>query len=958
MTTVKGKTRLCQSNLSDFNVELVNGSPFFKRYGEFLRVFKKHIKEYDPEVLFAQPEENTSKGTLDWYIPSSAEAPESLFSMKTTDPESYARYSAERDAIIAKLKQTTAEVPNQQEKDYLNCAIKFLDSEHADKLTFCYDDKVTFAVWGMNMRKGRDIATVIKEDVKEHRIHTITYRVQGQGRIVGQTSILRKHGHILQGARDIPEVKPEPHHSFAKWTPDAPQGKTVDGDMDYTAVCVRSDDYGVTFAAADGGTLQGACALDVKPGGAFTQADIPTPMPLPGYHFVKWEPEIAYGQPVDSDLAYTALFAADTNDEPEGPEMPPPPPPMHNVTFDAGQHGTLSGGQAAMQLVKGEHVPAGNIPAVKPKRGYKFTGWDKSFDEPVTGDTVYTAQYEKKLPWWRRFWLWLTGAGCLTWLLRLLALLLALLLIYWLLRSCHGCDGIGHHKEVNGVAAIDSIKTSDGRVIDDNGTARPITGEDGRLPEGGGVVAPVMGEGGQEPPIIERPGVPDIIANRLFLFMEDAGGDIDALAADFKKAYPGDEYSIIGFDREVKMLVVQVPEGERDQIRQSINAKIPNHKFLVFDEQVYTLKGQMTDDGPSDPGWHLKAIHLQQGWKYTKGSNKVKVAVVDDGIQADHPMFKGRIVDAYNVYTQNNRLSLGEGHGTHTAGLAAGCADFYQKGASGVAPGCLLMPVQVFDNGRCPMSALVAGIMYAIHHKADVVNISIGPSFDGLNALPVPAQEQIAREQFINESILWKRVSDIAARNKCILVFAAGNDDILTSIPPENRNASALAITAVDKNLRPTDFTNYGPCSDVSAPGDDIYSSFPRSTFKAARGTSQAAPIVAGTIALMKSLKKDLTVEQARNVLQRTGAKADGNVPPVVLVDKALEAVKRGDFSAPAQDTANDDANGGRTEGETPPPAAPAATGGQTTDYEAIRRLIREYQGKIDELKKQLPENQ
>lgn len=69
-----------------------------------------------------------------------------------------------------------------------------------------------------------------------------------------------------------------------------------------------------------------------------------------------------------------------------------------------------------------------------------------------------------------------------------------------------------------------------------------------------------------------------------------------------------------------------------------------------------------------------------------KGSSDVKVAIVDDGIQASHPMFKGRIVDAYNVFTQNNALSLGEGHGTHTAGLAVGSADYFSRGLQVLLP--------------------------------------------------------------------------------------------------------------------------------------------------------------------------------------------------------------------------------------------------------------------------------
>ena len=485
------------------------------------------------------------------------------------------------------------------------------------------------------------------------------------------------------------------------------------------------------------------------------------------------------------------------------------------------------------------------------------------------------------------------------------------------------------------------------------------------MPDQGSVVAPVTGENGEEIPIIRQPGVPNTIANRLFLFMEDEKDNIESLAQDFKRAYSEEKYSIIGYDKEVKLLVVQIPENERDQIRQTINSKIPNHKFLVFDEEIYELNGHVSTSTEKQ-GWHLDAIRLKQGWSITKGSSDVRVAVVDDGIEAGHPMFKGRIVDAYNVFTQNNRLSLGQGHGTHTAGLAAGSADYYNKGASGVAPNCKLMPVQVFDNKQCPLSALIAGTMYAIHHGADVVNLSVGPSFKGLNQLPVEQQNEIAKRQFKNLEKLWARVCALAAKKNCILVFAAGNDDILSSIPPENRNASSIVVAAVDKNLYPTDFTNYGPCSDISAPGKGIYSSYPHGDFKSFDGTSMAAPIVSGTIALMKSIKKDLTVEQARNVLYKTGSDVYGFMPPMVLVDKVLEGVKRGDFSTPTErtmktvpDGAGDKSAANRASPISKAPveniASPPRQKEDETDYDAIRRKIAEYKRKISELEKLLP---
>lgn len=79
-------------------------------------MFKKHIHGFDPEIVFAQPEENTSKGTLDWYIPQPSEAPETLYSLKSHDPESYERYKIISDDVLSVLRKAVNETVNTQEK--------------------------------------------------------------------------------------------------------------------------------------------------------------------------------------------------------------------------------------------------------------------------------------------------------------------------------------------------------------------------------------------------------------------------------------------------------------------------------------------------------------------------------------------------------------------------------------------------------------------------------------------------------------------------------------------------------------------------------------------------------------------------------------------------------------------------------------------------------------------------
>ena len=900
--TFKGKQKLCYTEVSDFtDFQGVGHDPLYKRFDSVLSVVKKVVAP-EYQHFLATPQYIEEEDQICWHINEWKDSPQKLVELTGNEK---AKYESIKEATI-KAYRNAAQDCNGEDLMIMAGAIRYLH----DECIYCCDDKVFVVAWGMtpDTHQHKVIGSVIHEFdmVKKYKI---TFDANTNGVFVNKLdkSMTRPEGFVLS-ARDLPQVSAKEGWLFEGWSP-SPIGVTVNSDLNFVATYKET-------------------ASPIVP-----------------------EPPVV---PVE---------------EPQTPEELETPqqyePKFYTCNFDAGEHGKTDG-VSSFAKQEGSSLSDTEIPNVTPNKGYEFKRWIPSPNNVLMdSDKTFTAEYTR-VPWWKRFWFWLTSLflekGCLKWLLWLLLTLLAIALLLFLLRSCNGCSG---HREENGVVPIDSVTASNGRVIEDNGRIKPITGNDGKLPDQGDIVAPVTEEDGEEIPIIRQPGVPNTIANRLFLFMENENDNIEALAQDFKKAYSDDKYSIIGYDKEVKLLVVQIPENERDQIRQTINSKIPNHKFLVFDEEIYELNGHVSTSTES-VGWHLGAIRLKQGWSITKGSANVKVAVVDDGIEAGHPMFKGRIVDAYNVFTQNNSLSLGQGHGTHTAGLAVGSAEYYTKGASGVAPNCKLMPIQVFDNNQCPLSALIAGTMYAIHHDADVVNLSIGPSFKGLNQLPVDQQNEIAKRQSKNVEKLWARVCALAAKKNCILVFAAGNDDILSSIPPENRNASSIVVAAVDKNLYPTDFTNYGPCSDISAPGKGIYSSYPRGDFKSFDGTSMAAPIVSGTIALMKSIKKDLTVEQARNVLYKTGSDVYGFIPPMVLVDKALEGVKRGDFSTPTQrdmkpvpDGAGDESAANRASpitdsspvvGNTPTPS-----NRDETDYEAIRRKIAEYKRKISELEKLLP---
>lgn len=531
-----------------------------------------------------------------------------------------------------------------------------------------------------------------------------------------------------------------------------------------------------------------------------------------------------------------------------------------------------------------------------------------------------------KQPWYKKLWLWLTEKGCLKWVLWLLLFILLIFLLSWMFKGCSNDSSSNWDNYPENSLVENNDFPSKNRIIDDEsivddgrgedrkddkinrgdnrgdnkgknrGKIKDIRDKNGNLP-GNSIIAPITGDNGETPDIVHNEGFPDIIANRLNIYFENEDADLNKWVQDFKRLYPSDDYSVIGYDENVKIIQIQIPESERQIIREELPSKITDQKFFIVDESIITLNNKNFLSNSSNIGWHIRATNLEKGWKITEGNPEIIVSIVDDGIDVSHPIFNGRIYKPYNVFTQTSNLGTGMGHGTHVAGLASGSKEFISKGACGVAPKCKIMPIQVFENNMCTFSSIASGIMYAIHNGADVVNISIGPRFHGLDALPLAKQREIAQTEFKNEELVYKHIINTANKKNVILVFAAGNDNIMTAILPECRLiGKTLNVAAVSPELKATNFTNYSSGTNISAPGEDIYSSFPSNTFKSLDGTSMAAPIVTGTIALMKSIKNDLTVEETIQILRESGKPVGQFIPNMIQIDKALKMLSSGDY--------------------------------------------------------------
>ncbi|MGE5593760.1 MAG: S8 family serine peptidase [Betaproteobacteria bacterium] len=242
---------------------------------------------------------------------------------------------------------------------------------------------------------------------------------------------------------------------------------------------------------------------------------------------------------------------------------------------------------------------------------------------------------------------------------------------------------------------------------------------------------------------------------------------------------------------------------------------------------------------PNDPyyprQWGPEAMSLPYAWEFTTGSSSVTVAVIDTGVQTDHPDLAGHIATGYDFYNRTTYVRDMNGHGTHVAGII-GAVTNNAVGMAGINWNVRIMPLKVTDDsgsGYLDLSMIIEALRYAADHGADVVNMSfqIGDATTG-------------EDPFMDQAI------EYAYNKGATMVAAAGNDGEPWVAYPA-RDPRVIAVGAVGPDLVRAMWSNYGSEVDVVAPGVDILSTWPTNSFANASGTSMATPHVAGLAALM-----------------------------------------------------------------------------------------------------------
>lgn len=407
-------------------------------------------------------------------------------------------------------------------------------------------------------------------------------------------------------------------------------------------------------------------------------------------------------------------------------------------------------------------------------------------------------------------------------------------------------------------------------------------------------------------------GKTQIATDRLNILLEKENDNtmLDWAKA-FKKAYPDEDYEIFYYNKELYNLQIKVPSNMREQVKKEIKEKLSNFSFDVFDETVYQSEDvSFNDPELKDPmhSWYLKEIGAYDAWQILQGDSDVVVAIVDNGFDLTHPEFKGKIIHPYNVLTQNSsvrpiKTKKGENaHGTHVAATAVGNGN-NGTGLLGIAPKCKLLPVQVGNDnpdGSMSNQAIMEGVMYAISQGADVINVSLGMYTPGIVKTMSEAQQlNYISSSMKQEELMWSKIFEKAKQKNSIIVFAAGNDNVVSGIDPKKRSIETIRVSALNTDLSKAHFSNFGVYpqlnrfySTVSAPGIDIYSAAPHNSYTSMNGTSMAAPVVSGVVALLKSIDKSLTVSQITSILQQSGRNVGDNIGPMINLHRAVLLAK------------------------------------------------------------------
>jgi thermitase len=300
--------------------------------------------------------------------------------------------------------------------------------------------------------------------------------------------------------------------------------------------------------------------------------------------------------------------------------------------------------------------------------------------------------------------------------------------------------------------------------------------------------------------------------------------------------------------------------------------------WVEYAEPIYYVRAAITPNDTyygANQSWYYNLIKAPQAWDITTGSSSVTVAVLDSGIDTDHPDLDGKIVPGTAFITfptpgcpnphPAGNYEDDNGHGSFVSGVV-GAETNNNNGVAGTSWGARIMPVKVLDcDGMGSTLDVASGITFAAENGADVINMSIQG--------PVIASPPCGTtfNNAINQAVNTYGVT---------IVAAAGNSNVAQVACPA-AHPKVIAVGASGGQSSPNSragFSNWGPEIGVAAPGVNIYSTT-IGGYGFGSGTSFSTPQVAGAAALILSQNPAFTPQQVRTALCTAVNLPDGSAP-------------------------------------------------------------------------------
>jgi len=305
------------------------------------------------------------------------------------------------------------------------------------------------------------------------------------------------------------------------------------------------------------------------------------------------------------------------------------------------------------------------------------------------------------------------------------------------------------------------------------------------------------------------------------------------------------------------MTIKKIPDAILEKIK-----NLPNVKDVIPD---YKITVTLNDSIPlinADDAWDL---YDKCGESIT--GRGVTVAIIDTGMDYNHPDLKDNFVDGYDFVNNDNDPMDDNGHGTHCAGVIAGTGMASDFRFVGVAPNAKLYIYKAMDDKG---SGYASWFIESMGRAAD-------PNMDGDFSDHVDVMSISAGDSSGYPGDALSVAADNAADLGVVVVVAAGNDGpSYDSISSPGSAQKVICVGATDKKGEIAAFSSRGSDSietvkpDVVAPGVDITSTWPGGAYRALSGTSMACPHVAGIVALLLQMHPHWTSDEIKTALRDT----------------------------------------------------------------------------------------